>query len=209
MSKENKSISRILCQFQGEQTAKESDDLLEEDDPLYDKVPSDEDYASVASESGSSITPLESKQKKSKSKYMSASVDPFGRLSPDQPSSSRSNMTNKTPHSPPHSKLKVLTTNFDKPNFSSSIQPTPSNPASALVANAESALNSIMNSLNQIDYSHLNQPSPYHQQPGSPSLNQPADLYSRDRLNRVSDVKGDLNELKEENSLMQAMASDF
>jgi hypothetical protein len=105
----------------------------------------------------------------------------------------------------------VLTTNFDKPNFSGSsgaIQPTPHNPASTLVANAEHALNSIMNSLNNIDYSHLNQPgSSCSQQLGSPTATQPGDLYSRERLNRVADARHEFNELKEENCLMQAMVS--
>jgi hypothetical protein len=105
----------------------------------------------------------------------------------------------------------VLTTNFDKPNFSGSsaaIQPTPHNPASTLVANAEHALNSIMNSLNNIDYSHLNQTgSSCSQQLGSPTATQPGDLYSRERLNRVADARHEFNELKEENCLMQAMVS--
>jgi hypothetical protein len=106
-----------------------------------------------------------------------------------------SNMTKSPTPSPNHSssKTKVLTTNFHKPCFSGVVA---NNVSSTLVANAESTLNSIMNSLNQIDYSHL----------GSPVKT--ADIYSRDRLNHVGSDNGNLgivSELKEENNLMQAM----
>jgi hypothetical protein len=114
----------------------QSMDQLEEDDPLYDRDPFDEDYASVASES-SSITPMDSKQKRSKSKYTSStdpSVTNANGHGPNSPSHDPQQQHSKSARSPmttnslSKSKLKVLTTNFDKPNFSGSsgaIQPTP------------------------------------------------------------------------------------
>ena len=97
----------------------EDEDFLEEDDPLYDRVPSDEDYASVASES-SSCTPVESK-KRSKKYDKGIDQSPLSlncnHTSPVDINTSRSARSNKTTPSPSSSKLKVLTTNFDKPNF--------------------------------------------------------------------------------------------
>ena len=176
------------------------DEQLDEDDPLYDKVPSDEDYASVASESSS----FESKKKPNfgdLNKPLAINLSSPVHMS-DQTKSSRSN---KATPSPSNSKLKVLTTNFDRPpaNFSSNGQP-----ASSLVANAESTLNSIMNSLNQIDYSHLNQADQ-----SSPHEHRQADPYSRERLNHINlneaPYKTSYTELKEENSLMQEMVSFY
>ena len=88
-------------------------------------------------------------------------------------SSSSSSVSNRSPKntpSPSHSKFtakecKILNTKFDKMQPCSFAQPsaTPKDStnmvATSLVANAESTLNSIINSLNRIDYSHLNTPS--------------------------------------------------
>ena len=158
-------------------------------------MPSDEDYASVASESSS----FESKKKLN---FGDLNKPLAINLSSPVHLSSRSN---KATPSPSNSKLKVLTTNFDRPpaNFSSNGQP-----ASSLVANAESTLNSIMNSLNQIDYSHLNQSNQ-----NSPHEQRQIDPYSRERLNHVNvneaQYKTSYTELKEENSLMQEMVSYY
>ena len=185
-------------------TESEADNFLDDDgddeeDPLYDKVPSDEDYASVASESSTNMVTESNKKSKL--------------IRPDQSltlnilkSGANSKPIKSTTPSPSNSKMKVLTTNFDKPQALSN-NPACTGPASTLVANAESALNSIMNSLNQIDYSHLTSPQHGHEH-DSPKLS--SDIYSRDRLNHVNvvnDVAGNVsvNELKEENNLMQAM----
>ncbi len=174
---------------------KELDNLIEDlEDPLYDKVPSDEDYASVASESSCNMA-VESKKK-------SKLIRPDQSFNPLSIKTSKSPTKNTTP-SPSSSKTKVLTTNFDKPAYLNTIANKANNPA--LIANAESALNLIMNSLNQIDYSHLG--SPLKQ---TNNTSHSPDIYSKERLNHVSPemnsaIVSDLKNLKEENNLMQAM----
>lgn len=64
-----------------------------------------------------------------------------------------------------------------------------------------------MNSLNQIDYSHLKQQQQQQEQTNH-QLSPKQDIYSRDRLNHVNENqtnKSNVAELKEENTLMQAM----
>lgn len=203
----------------------DDDEQDENGEPLYDRVPSDEDYASVASEpscpnpictnlsesiggaAGASL--LMSKPKsplkipylnnninKSKSP-LKVNTSSSSRKSYNQtPPTSASNTPHRshTKHASPSpvngssrftsKEHKILTTNFDKP------AQLPA--ASSLVANAESALNSIINSLSKIDYSHLEQSTNPQQQQHSPLGNKKAN---------------DLNieELRSENELMQSM----
>jgi len=102
-----------------------------DDDPLYDKVPSDEDYASVASEPASLSRDV--------------TINQF-----DDKSASSSNQAT------PSKKyvLKELNTNFDKPfkinsNANAALSPN------KLFQHAESTLNSMLNNLNQTDLSKL------------------------------------------------------
>lgn len=88
-----------------------------------------------------------------------------------------------------------MLTNFDKPQNYQQQQ-------SSLVANAESALNSIINSLNQIDYSHLN--SNPNQSQSTLHESKLSDLNNIDSSTQSTN-KIVLNELKNENELMQAM----
>jgi hypothetical protein len=226
----------------------QNDEEDEEEDPLYDKVPSDEDYASVASESSTTVNvpPLQHKITKNGGKNKSAAqtttyvnvdtqtIDKYGagvgvgggkrshsesssplkhithqldrvagNKSPPLSSSSSSesnrspkpnaaNNGNSTP-SPTNSKCKILNTKFDKPVVTCGGGGGGAN-ASSLVANAESTLNSIINSLNQIDYSHLgsSQPHPQHA-----------------TLTKATSFRdnGVTSELKSENDMMKAMVS--
>lgn len=144
----------------------EDDDLgNDEEDPLYDRVPSDEDYASVASESSSTVhlpTSDSSKTLKTndnKQIPLNVTIHSSKPLLCPATSSCSSNMSNKhstpSPSGPRLKEHKILTTNFDRPPVNLNDTNSNSGNSSSLVANAESALNSIINSLNQIDYSHL------------------------------------------------------
>jgi hypothetical protein len=114
------------------------DELLnEDDDPLYDKVPSDEDYASVASES--SLANYNENKVASKFKLGQNNFEYIDKKDDSSPSLSSS---------PPPLRINLDKTlsNFQNSNKSIGMK------SSSLVANAESTLNSIINSLNQIDY---------------------------------------------------------
>jgi hypothetical protein len=111
---------------------------------------------------------------------------------------------NNSIHTPRfHSKEhKILTTNFDRPptNHLATPQPIISSPAasacsSSLVANAESTLNSLINSLNQIDYSYLNKTTTTTTMPIAEE--EPQKSNTHNNLN--------IDELKSENELMQSM----
>lgn len=185
------------------------EDILEEDDPLYDKVPSDEDYASVASESSSIFEPTpktkstkqsndssnETANKKndlSSPLTVSLSSSPINRSAKNTPSPSSTKFCNK--------EHKVLHTNFDKPPAYFSQQ---QQSQQTLVAHAESALNSIINSLNQIDYSHLNS----NQSQSTLHESKLSDLNNVDNVSN-SASKMLLTELKNEKELMQAMVKN-
>ncbi len=93
---------------------------------------------------------------------------------------------------------KILTTNFDKPPSYSNqghLQQQSLPADSSLVANAESALNSIINSLNQIDYSH------YDSSASSNNKKQISPQHSNKKV--VHDLN--IDELRSENELMQSM----
>lgn len=190
--------------------------LGDDEDPLYDKVPSDEDYASVASESSSTIqipaaattsnqsefyqhdqpahgfAPSKpSKLASSKKQQQQATSSPLNVTTPASTASPKnnspstatnslsssssnksSNKNTPSPKSQLYQQHKILNTRFEKvPPMAATAaaaalatsslpsgalsSPAHNNQNSALVANAESCLNSIINSLNQIDYSHL------------------------------------------------------
>jgi hypothetical protein len=177
------------------------DDILEEDDPLYDKVPSDEDYASVASESGSIFESNGNKitkqhQQQQQQTTPKKTEDPLTVSLNSSPTKSNKNTPSPSSATKFVSKEhKVLLTNFDKPQNYQQQQ-------SSLVANAESALNSIINSLNQIDYSHLN--SNPNQSQSTLHESKLSDLNNIDSSTQSTN-KIVLNELKNENELMQAM----
>jgi hypothetical protein len=143
----------------------------EDDDPLYDKVPSDEDYASVASES--SLANYNENKAANKFKLSQKNFEYIDKKNDSSPSPSSS---------PPPLRINLEKTlsNFQDSNKSIGMK------SSSLVANAESTLNSIINSLNQIDYN-------------SPQHNEGQNVTERDIL----------NELKSENELMQAMVFFF
>lgn len=125
-----------------------------DEDPLYDKVPSDEDYASVASESSTNFT-ISNKFKSGK---------------------------NIEPSSPTSSSVPVQA-NFDKISQSNNSNKSLGlGASSSLVANAESTLNSIINSLNRMDCNAA----------------QSTDNYQ-------ANERDIFTELKSENELMQAM----
>ncbi|CAF0953229.1 unnamed protein product [Brachionus calyciflorus] len=155
----------------------EDADLEEEEDDLYDKVPSDEDYASVASESESASNPTDAKDGfflGSPLKLDISSIHAKNLICSPTLSMSSTSST-----SSPNSKFtKILNTKFEK---------APQNVQSSLVANAESALNFIMNSLNKIDMNSQNNTPVIKKSPISPQYNR------------------DLSELKSENQLMKSM----
>ena len=221
MIEKGKSLGRNLKANLREET-------IEEDDPLYDKVPSDEDYASVASEP-SSVKPNYSETDRRPHIVNNNKINVPDKNSQSSPLtvntsnsplhnssilSQKSNRSNKNTPSPSGTRFtskehKVLTTNFDKPPsnlYSSSTQSTPqsqqqqTSSASTLVANAENALNSIINSLNQIDYSSQPQQSP-----------NVKTSESKEQLNESFIQKGislaAYTEIKNENELMQSMVS--
>jgi hypothetical protein len=205
----------------------------DDDDPLYDKVPSDEDYASVASESSQNNsmpnTPIEKyvnsslnahktnaefnltltcspssaqQQHHSQGSQQIQTIHDFysspnkSKISPAFSSSKDSSLTSSN-----GSKLtsKILTTNFDKaPSNMSSANTSLNNQqantsaqsANFLVANAESALNSIINNLNQLDYKQ----SPVHSSQNQYHLQQQQQQQQQHFL-----------ELKNENELMQSL----
>lgn len=236
---------------------------IDDEDPLYDKVPSDEDYASVASESSSTIQVANNENPKSSSSSSTTTTTTTSKpLKPNaknakkqltspltittaasiitsptttkhylynSPSTSSSSSSNKSSNkNTPSPKLfasskehKILNTRFEKApavvsnsqNGSNSCSNGYGSNNSALVANAESCLNSIINSLNQIDYSHLGENSNngnngmstitslqllQSQQNGGKRAN--VDEFGMERPNLY-------NELKNENELMQAMVS--
>lgn len=245
---------------------------IDDEDPLYDKVPSDEDYASVASESSSTIQiggidtydsspppPKPSKQfnynsngtkKQSQSNQNQSSNSIYHQHSPSPHSSSNSPLggvskslsavvshNNKSSTPPKH---KILNTRFEKAPIAAAASAalavsatsslpsgvfgypsngsvsSPGNNNSALVANAESCLNSIINSLNQIDYSTGLTTSPVgggqnHRNycgmtTDSFELAQSAVNNGFKFPTAAGTTRPDLfNELKSENELMQAM----
>ena len=225
------------------------EELIEEEDPLYDRVPSDEDYASVASEPSSVIQLDKNKSKSSKKNKttssshhkvstplnvnIGSSTSPIntmlgvlgnnnnhhhhhhhhhnnGNVSNFQLSPSSNKSSNKNTPSPSRfssKEHKILTTNFDKPpsNLSTPQHMNSSNPSQSLVANAESALNSIINSLNQIDYSHLQQDNNHHHQShqSSPFHNARNEPVYKECVHQPNTMI--INELKSENELMQSM----
>lgn len=155
------------------------DDFAEEfDDDLYDKVPSDEDYASVASESESTQTEIKNKSVSTPLKLDLNSTHVKNLIcSPTLSASSASSASS------PNSKLtKILNTKFEK---------APQHIQSSLVANAESALNFIMNSLNKIDLNNSTGTPTQKKSPVSPQINL------------------ELNEIKSENKLMKSMVIHF
>lgn len=258
---------------------------MDDEDPLYDKVPSDEDYASVASESSSTIQigsdvnngrdspglatsppPKPSKQfnynstngnsshnhKNNNKTNLNHSNSHKNSPSPHSASTSPSTTTsNLNKSSTPtrlfptsHKEHKILNTRFEKVPIQAAaaasavlaITATSSLPSGALshhsnnnsngspaggnnsvlVANAESCLNSIINSLNQIDYSHLtggggSEISNDHRNycgmtTDSFELAQMGHANNNGFKFPMATGRGDLyNELKNENELMQAM----
>lgn len=144
------------------------------DDDLYDKVPSDEDYASVASESESTQTETRNKSVTTPLKLDLNSIQAKNFIcSPTLSISSASSASS------PNSKLtKILNTKFEK---------APQHIQSSLVANAESALNFIMNSLNKIDLNSSSNTPTHKKSPISPQFNM------------------ELSEIKSENKLMKSM----
>ncbi|RNA03283.1 ARF GTPase-activating GIT2-like isoform X1, partial [Brachionus plicatilis] len=152
------------------------EDVADEDfdDDLYDKVPSDEDYASVASESESTQTEVKNKSVTTPLKLDLNSVQAKNFIcSPTLSASSASSASS------PNSKLtKILNTKFEK---------APQHIQSSLVANAESALNFIMNSLNKIDLNNSAGTPTHGKSPISPQINT------------------ELSEIRSENNLMKSM----
>jgi hypothetical protein len=222
-SSKKSSLNRKLNKLQQPQ-----DDILEDDDPLYDKVPSDEDYASVASESSSifesiKMKPNSNKQNEDSSERKNGISSPLTLSLSSSPINHASAISKSNKNTPSPSKFvskehKVLLTNFDKPPayFNQQQQLPPptttqanqqtqsNNQQSSLVANAESALNSIINSLNQIDYSHLNP----NQSQSTMHESKLSDLNNIDNSSQSTN-KVILSELKNENELMQAMVNFY
>lgn len=214
----------------------------DDDDPLYDKVPSDEDYASVASESSQNNslpnTPIEkyvnnsssftthkanaelnltltcspsSAQHHSHGSHQAQTMHDFY-SSPNKAKMSPSFTMKASPSTSSNgSKLtsKILTTNFDKvpSNLSSANTSinnqqanTSTHSANLLVANAESALNSIINNLNQLDY----KPSPVHSNQSQFYLQQQQQQHFLELKNENELMQSLIERLMEENAQLRA-----
>jgi hypothetical protein len=208
-------IPLLKIKAEGDQERKEEENNTtpeeNEEDPLYDKVPSDEDYASVASESSEAAGKPKSKSSKQKSSLfvkVSTSSSPLHTPSSQNTllvPSKANKSTTPSPSAACKLQHKVLTTNFDKPP-QTLIQPSVA--SSTLVANAESALNSIIVSLNQFDYNNsLAISSPKAKSNGHTKhlelISPPSQITAYKPFINVPDIE----ELKSENELMKSMAS--
>jgi len=196
----------------------------DEDDPLYDKVPSDEDYASVASESSQNNsmpnTPIEkyvnnassfTTQKANGELNLTLTCSPsFAHQaqtmhdfysSPNKGKTSPS-LAMKASTSSNASKLtsKILTTNFDKVPSNLSSANTSTQSANVLVANAETALNSIINNLNQMDF----KPSPVHSNQNQFYLQQQQQQHFMELKNENELMQSLIERLMEENAELRA-----
>jgi hypothetical protein len=146
-----KEVERRYFEKQNKDNSNNRSQIYEDDDePLYDRVPSDEDYASVANDSINNEDKLKKKQKLSKLAH-SSTFTKSDKISDDRRNDNKSPLKNKTLSPSPFS-AKVLTTNFDKPKvFSNNNNNAPKTPSHKVANAAESALNLIIDSLNQFD----------------------------------------------------------
>jgi hypothetical protein len=188
-------------------------EVTSSDYPTLEKKQRDENnHSTKRSQSESPLKHVSQQMDQQQAKSAAAAANSNLYSSPPLSSSSSPLSTrspkNNTP-SPSHAaKCKILTTKFDKPVAcgSSSLTGKDFNSvaaSSSLVANAESALNSIINSLNQIDYSHLGAAPQQQQQQQQPTSNVGS-------LTKAASFRENgLNELKSENDMMKAMVSVF
>ena len=200
----------------------ETDEI--DEDPLYDKVPSDEDYASVAESESESIYDRPPTATTTTTNTAASSMKSHHHHHHHQLPASLSSGVGKRP--PPQQQQQ---------NTASSSRTAASGGAgsASLVANAESALNSMIDGLNQMTYSAVASVSRLNQSAGSdsmtppplppptiksPPLTAPPPPQSNNNNNSSYNSNNDslvldkvnaanYNELKSENDLMQSMVN--